>query len=693
MRAAVCLLFFATLLPAAEGPAAVPDAPPDPSYAPLTRAYEALKQKNYDDAVTGFVEGIRLSPHRADIRKDLAYVYLKIGETDSARDQFGEAMRLNPADTHVALEYAFLCYEAQDRTSHGDAITLKATARRIFDRIRQTGDDASRATAEQAFQNIDAPLASGIERWRQALAMGPESFSAHFELAELAEQRDQLELAATQYRSAWQMLPERKSVLLDLGRVLLHLNRVDEGNAALLAASRGGEPRASELARALLPERYPFVYEFRSALKLDPHNVELHRELAYLLLRMADSRDAAPGGAPDDAENEFRIIVDTEPTDLLSAAQLGFLYLSRKDLARATALLQRVLAGDDDELANRVRAALHLPLVLKHASSPEEAAAEARIMADKSIQAGYLKDALKYLKLAHNADPVDFSLILKLGSVYNMLHDDATAVRWFALAKKADDDDRETQAETSLNALRPATERFRTTLWAFPMFSTRWHDLFSYGQLKTDMKLDWTTLFRPYLSVRFVGDTRETLPSAGSTPLYLSESAFIVGAGLASRMWHGGMVWGEAGESIGYLTGHALPDYRGGVTWSRTHGENIFSKERGFFWETNEDLVYVSRFDHDTLGYTQNRFGFTPVTLPLQTQFFWNFNVTGDLKRQTWANFGETGPGVRFHWTGTPQALTFSVSALRGVYFINKDNPRPPNFNDVRIGLWYATTH
>ncbi len=342
--------------------------------------------------------------------------------------------------------------------------------------------------------------------------------------------------------------------------------------------------------------------------------------------------------------------------------------------------LQRVLDGADEDLANRVRASLRLPLKLKKTGTPEEAAAEARIMADRSLDAGYLKDALKYLKVAHDADPVDFSLMLKLGSVYNMLHDDATAVRWFQLAKQSDDDAVADKAGTSLRALQPSIEPYRSTMWSFPMFSTRWKDLFSYAQWKTDRKLKSTSLFRPYFSVRFVGDTRGTLPSEGPSPLYLSESAFIVGGGLATRTFYGAMAWAEAGSSIGYLSHHVVPDYRGGVTWARTHGANIFSEERGFFWETNDDLVFVSRFDRDTLGYTQNRVGYTPATLPLQTQLFWNFNVTTDVEHQTWANFAETGPGVRFHWTGTPHALTFSVSALRGIYLINQGQPAPSEF-------------
>jgi hypothetical protein len=56
--------------------------------------------------------------------------------------------------------------------------------------------------------------------------------------------------------------------------------------SALLAAARGAEPRTAERARALLPVRYPYVYEFRRALGLDPKNLELRLELENLLLEM-----------------------------------------------------------------------------------------------------------------------------------------------------------------------------------------------------------------------------------------------------------------------------------------------------------------------------------------------------------------------------------------------------------------------
>ena len=96
-------------------------------------------------------------------------------------------------------------------------------------------------------------------------------------------------------------------------------------------------------------------------------------------------------------------------------------------------LLQRVLASGDAELVERVRAALKMPQTL--AKRSEEARAnntgDARVLADKSLEQGYLKDALKYLLVAHEQDPVDFDVMLKLGWTYNNLKDDADALRWF----------------------------------------------------------------------------------------------------------------------------------------------------------------------------------------------------------------------------------------------------------------------
>ena len=506
---------------------------PDPAYEPLTKAYAALRARSYDDAIANFQKAVAAAPQRTDVRKDLAYTYLKVGENEAAREQFREAMRRDPKDFHVALEYAFLCNETKQQ----------AQARRVFDRIRKSGDPESRATAERAFQNIDRPLADGIARWTNAIQLGGDNFSAHFELATLAEQRDELELAAEHYEKAWRLIPERRSVLVDLGRVLKALNRTEDANAALLAASRGGEPRAAEAARELLPARYPYVSEFQRALELDPKNLDLRRDLAYLLLRM---------NRQPEAEQEFRELTHLSETDYLSAAQLGFLLLARGDTAEAMPLLERVMKGADEDLANRVRAVLRLPQTLRtRPAPPAPQSIDAKVMAERSFNAGFIRDALKYLQLAQEDDPADFAVMLKLGWTYNMLHNDRQAIRWFDLARKSSDPKIAGVANKAYHNLRPELEMFRTTVWMFPMFSSRWHDLFAYGQLKTELHLRFPV--HPYVSLRFIGDSRGTIgPEDGPiAPQYLSESAIIPALGVATNVWHGLLGWAEAGSSAG----------------------------------------------------------------------------------------------------------------------------------------------
>jgi tetratricopeptide (TPR) repeat protein len=659
MRAAVFLL--ALWLPAQT---------PDPAHKPLAAAYEALRARDYDTAVPLFQKAVEAAPERAAIRKDLAYAWLKIGENELAREQFGEAMRLDPADFHVALEYAFLCFETGQ----------KAKARRIFDRIRGAGDPQSRATAEQAFRNIDGPLEAGIARWQEAIRLGGGNFSTHYELATLAEERDELELAAAHYEAAWRLVPDRRSVLVDLGRAWMGLKRVEQAHAALLAASRSGEPRAAESARELLPARYPWLSEFRAAVALDAANIELRREMAYLLLRMERQSEA---------EEEFLAITRVDEGDLLSAAQLGFLYLGRGDRLSAMPLLERVLRGGDEELANRVRAVLRLPQTLRPRAgeSPRAASLDARQMAERSIRAGYMNDALKYLQLAHEADPVDFSVMLKLGWTYNILRRDETAARWFSLARRSTDPRVAAEAGKAWRNLRPELARVSASGWMFPFFSSRWRDVLSYGQFRADVRTPLPV--RPYLSVRLVGNGRGASGPPGM-PQYLSESSAILGFGLSTPAWRGITGWGEAGSSLNYLTRRITPDYRGGAAFFRGFGRSLGAAQPGWFAETGADGIFVSRFGNDVLLYSQNRLGRTAATGALKLQVYLNANLTADVRRQYWANFVEAGPGVRFRPASLPEAAFFTVDFVRGVYTCNRYNPRGPNYFDLRAGFGYA---
>ncbi|MBL8233311.1 MAG: tetratricopeptide repeat protein, partial [Bryobacterales bacterium] len=323
---AAWFLLGAAMSLAADNPAAV-------------MAYEALKQKDYDQAIAAFRQAIQTEPERHELRRELAYTLLKTGETELAREVFGEIVRLAPSDWHSALEYGYLCHETR----------RVLEARRAFDRVRKNGDAAARAAAEQAFQSVDRPLADAMSRWFRALTQNPGDYSAHVELADAAADRDEWKTAAEHFLAAWSLRPNDRQILVELGHARKESGDLEGAHGAWLAAARGTQQRAAEKARELLPRRHPYASEFRRALELDRGNVELRRELAFLYLAVNQAADA---------EAEFRNILEFAPSDLLSLAQLGFLRLARGDREGAMPYLNKVLQGRDATLVERVRDAL-----------------------------------------------------------------------------------------------------------------------------------------------------------------------------------------------------------------------------------------------------------------------------------------------------------------------------------------------
>ena len=628
----------------------------------LSQAYERLREQRYEEAIPLFLGSLERAPRAVGVRKDLAYTYLKIGEVELARDQFQAVREIDPRDYHAALEYAFLCFETKQRR----------TARLVFDRVRREGDPTSKATAEQAFRNIDTELAAGIARWQKALEQTPDRFSVHQELAETAEQRDELTLAAVHYEKAWRLRSDMRQFLVDLGRVHTLRQQPDLAQAPLLAASRSPDPRVAERAKALLPPRYPFVYEFQAALALDPGNTALRRELGFLHLAM-NQRDLA--------EKEFSETCRRDAADLLSAAQLGFLLLARGEIDIATPLLERVLKNGDASLIERVQKALKVPRKTQLTSVD----LDARLMADRSYQAGYLQDALRFYRVAQERNPQDEQLLLRIGWTLNTLKRDQEALDWFKRARQSKDAKIAAEADKAYRNLRPEYAPFRTTAWMFPFYSSRWSNALSYGQVKTEFRVGALPL-RPYLSLRFVGDSSRLTGTGVVLPGTLSEESVIAAAGLATRSFHGVMAWGEAGQAVSLFKHRMRPDYRAGASYAKGFGRLMGAESGGFFFTTNADAVFISRFENNTLFYSQNRFGYT---FAKRTQLLWNTNCTADLRRVWWGNFCETGPGFRFNAGG---GLVFSVDAVRGQHLINEGNPRQPAFFDIRAGFWYAIT-
>ncbi len=633
-----------------------------PGDAELNAAYKARTQKDYDSAIELFRKALAQQPANENAHKDLAYTLLKAGENADARDEFEAALKLQPHDDTAALEFAFLAFETKQPIE----------ARRMFDRLRHSENSATKATAEQAFQNIDRPLADGITRWKEALARAANpndlpTFSAHWELAQLAELRDDLPLAAEQYEICRKLKPQLSELLLILARVWQQLNRVDEANTALLAASRSTDSRTAELALEHLPSRYPYPYEFQNAIKFDPRNVALRRELAFLYLAMHQEPEAL---------EQFHQVLALDPNDQLAREQLDALhgFKKRPDAAAAAA----------------------------GAMTGAAAAIDPKEMGEKSLALGYTRDAIKYLRQAHDLNPRNAEVALKLGLAYNLANDDADALPYLNFARRAEDPDIAAQASKAYHALSgdPVAQ---TTVWGLPMFSSRWKDFFGYGQVKRTIPLpflgDANKLLSFYLSMRFDVDAKGTIRTAYG-PGYLSETAIISGIGVSSKPWYHLTGWAEAGEAVKYLPNardFVTPDYRGGINFAKGFGSLLSSGASGLFYETTADAIYVSRFDKDGMLFWQNRAGRTFHTWgDSTTQLLFNVNYARDVKNEYWANTIEMGPGVKVHLHWMPRNVYWTTDLLRGAYLegpqVDRHNRHHYNYDDVRVGFWYAVS-
>lgn len=674
-------------------------------------AYAAKQAHDLERAAALFAQALAEDPANLPLRKDFAYTLLAIGKSGEARDEFAIVFERDPKDSHAGLEYAFLCHETGKQED----------AWRLFRDLREAENPEHRATAIKTFANMEADLLARIERLEEALRRDPGNYSSHLELARARRIRNDFAPAAAEFEAAYRLKPEYPEVLIEMAAALREAGDEERAAAVTLTASRSASAFVAEQAKALLPHRHPYLAEFEAALRFQPGQSALRREMAFFLLSL---------GRGEEARAAFSEVLQDDPHDWLAAAQFGFLEMEQGRTGEARARLQAALATRDPELRRRIEEALArlgaVPPPSQNSSGSAAAseipsgalgqdladAEAAREMGRKSYEAGFIPDAIRFYREAQRLDPANFDTMLRLAWSLNMAKRDDEALRWFSLAARSPDAAVAREARTAIRNLAapaPSPSGMAATashegpvasLWVMPLHSTRWGSTFSYAQAK----LEWLTPrlpVVPYASLRFAGDTTGAV--GVTDPQFLSENSFILGLGARTRAWNGVLAWGEAGSSMAYRrsqgreTGRFLPDYRGGLSQFRLFGPSLLAMRPGAFAETINDLVYIHRFDRDTLAISRNRLGWNLGRVSalggLQFQTFLNLNLNADFKGQAWANFVEAGPGARLRWAWMPPPVSFTFSYLRGHHMIRRMDGRPNTYNDFQAGFWYAFSH
>ena len=373
------------------------------------------------------------------------------------------------------------------------------------------------------------------------------------------------------------------------------------------------------------------------------------------------------------ASRSFRRWSRSAPDDLLSAAQLGFLQLGARRFGGCDAAAsEQVLAG---QMTASWPIACARRCICRRCCSrrPEQPRAavssEAKQLAEKSLEKGYLKDALKYLQIAHENDPLDFDVMLKLGQTYNILKDDREAVRWFNLARRSPDPKIAAEASRAYHNLEPDRCSASTPRFGSSRCFRRAGTTCSPMRRRRRSCACRTGSCGRIVSVRFIGDTRGAVELANLGPQYLSERSVDSGA----RARDPNLARGDGlvrSRRIAALCAHGD---RSGPRRAGLSRRSVLCEGR---WESAGERTRTACSRKPTTTAFSSAASATirccirriaPATRcassesfgGFHAQLFWNWNATADALGQYWANYVETGPGVRFRFEGMRAAAVF----------------------------------
>ena len=302
------------------------------------------------DRAANIPEFVNISPQETRVIQeafidDYSYfrsgrIYEQLHEYDRAQRDFQRSLELNPENTFALYSLATI--------SRGE------------------GDNQAAREAYEAILDVD-----------------PGSSVVHGDLGILLFEMGEIEAAEAEFRTAARLDPENIEAGLNLGRILLNQERVDEAERALdrllqfdlpfeaaqrvyeslatIHLMRGNYPQAANALRAVVRANYDNVAAHRNlGLAYRALNdLESAKEQFDIVIRL-DPNDPMPHGQLGEiyeaegntslALQEFHKVVDLDPGNLAGLMQMARLYYETRDFESARDALTHVLSIESDNV-------------------------------------------------------------------------------------------------------------------------------------------------------------------------------------------------------------------------------------------------------------------------------------------------------------------------------------------------------
>ena len=252
-----------------------------------------LNKNDYARAELELKTAIELAPEYVEAYNNLGVVYRKTGRNELAKAQFKKAIKL---DKKYAAAYAHLGAVYLAEGDADDAIKVIKKGLKKDSTLADAHYNLGLAYIEKSKTDKKDYLPLAIEQFKIATELNPTLTHVHEKLAEVYEQRGDMELAAIRRRLALADKPESVDQWLKMGELNL---------------------RKNDLPKAL--------NAFNKALELAPESPRVHMSLGLYYMVKNDSGSA---------ETEFSVIA-LEPLNELAWYRLGAVYLRSDQYASA----------------------------------------------------------------------------------------------------------------------------------------------------------------------------------------------------------------------------------------------------------------------------------------------------------------------------------------------------------------------
>jgi tetratricopeptide (TPR) repeat protein len=340
------------------------------------------------DARSEYEKVIAADPHNYIARFNLATIYHDLGDLARAQDMLVSLKNDNPADLGVRLRLGALYLEEGDSEQ----------AVHELEEIVAKGEDTPQAQqAAQILANI-----------KSAGAQKPQPSSTVDELI-------------ASYRAAVGKNPDDRQAWFELGLLYAQLHRRDEAIEALENVIRLGADDARAL--AMLGGLYDEAGEadksieaLSRALDLE-HNLDQKQKLArQLALELA--KKAFNAGETDEAEKEFKEIIDENKDDYIAHFFLALIYARKEKIDDAIAEYKEVLRI----VPGHAFARLSLAAIYEQTGREEEAISEyqAVVLSRAPGLADTARNRLEALKKRVNGYTYDVGYTLNFDSNSNL---------------------------------------------------------------------------------------------------------------------------------------------------------------------------------------------------------------------------------------------------------------------------------